>query len=136
MAKKVSILLTCDLHEGEEVGADQTIEFGFDGRRWELDLCPAHLDEFERFMVRLSGAGRELGRIRAGGSGSGSGGSSNGGARAGGRKRAPAASDQLSSEDRVRCRTWAKSQSEWRQLGDRGRLPPAAVEAWVAAGKP
>jgi hypothetical protein len=130
MAKKVSIVLTCDLHDNEEINAEQTVEFGFDGRRWELDLCRAHLDEFEGQMVRLSGAGREIGRIGAGG----------GGARAagggGGRKRAPAASDQLSTDERAACRAWARQQDQWKGLGDRGRLPTAAVEAWLGAGKP
>ena len=130
MAKKVSIVLTCDLHDNEEIGAEQTVEFGFDGRRWELDLCRAHLDEFEAKMVRLSDAGRELGRIGTGGGGARAGGAS------GGRRRAPAASDELSPEERATCRAWAKTQDEWKGLGDRGRLPTAAVEAWVAAGKP
>jgi hypothetical protein len=128
MAKKVSIVLTCDLHDNEEIGAEQTVEFGFDGRRWELDLCRAHLDEFEAQKVRLSGAGRELGRMGATGAG--------GGRASGGRKRAPAASDELSTEERAACRAWAKQQDQWKGLGDRGRLPTAAVEAWLAAGKP
>lgn len=129
MAKKVSIVLTCDLHDNEEIGADQTVEFGFDGRRWELDLCRAHLDEFEGQMVRLSGAGREIGRMGGPGSGGGR-------ASGGGRKRAPAASDELSTDERATCRAWAKQQDQWKGLGDRGRLPTAAVEAWLAAGKP
>ena len=126
MAKKVSIVLTCDLHDAQEVDADQTVEFGFDGRRWEIDLCRAHLDDFESFMVRLSDAGREVGRLTSAG----------GGARAGGRRRAPAASDELTSEERAACRAWAKQQPDWKSLGDRGRIPTAAVEAWIAAGKP
>lgn len=130
MAKKVSIVLTCDLHENGEVGAEQTVEFGFDGRRWELDLCRAHLDEFESQLVRLSGAAREIGRM-----GSAGGGRAGGGATSG-RKRAPAASDQLTTEERAACRAWAKQQDQWSGLGDRGRLPTAAVEAWLAAGKP
>lgn len=129
MAKKVSIVLTCDLHDNEEIGADQTVEFGFDGRRWELDLCRAHLDEFEGQMVRLSGAGREIGRMGGPGGGGGR-------ASGGGRKRAPAASDELSTDERATCRAWAKQQDQWKGLGDRGRLPTAAVEAWLAAGKP
>jgi hypothetical protein len=130
MAKKVSIVLTCDLHDNEEIGAEQTVEFGFDGRRWELDLCRAHLDEFESQMVRLSGVGREIGRMGA----SAGGGRASGGG--GGRKRAPAASDELSTEERATCRAWAKQQDQWKGVGDRGRLPTAAVEAWLAAGKP
>lgn len=128
MAKKVSIVLTCDLHESDQVGAAQTVTFGFAGRTWEVDLCPSHLDEFESFMVRLSGSARETGRQRAGA------------IRATGsdqqrRRRAPAASDVLSKDERERCRAWARSHG-FPDLGERGRIPTAVVEAWEAAGKP
>lgn len=131
MAKKVSIVLTCDLHEGDEVSAEQTVTFGFDGRTWEVDLCRAHLEEFEGFMVRLSGSARETGRQRAAAEVRSSGADGRGTTR----RRAPAASDVLTKSEREACRTWARGNG-FPNLGERGRVPTAAVEAWEAAGKP
>jgi hypothetical protein len=44
--RKVIVQVTCDIpHEGE-VEATETISFAFDGKEYEIDLCPKHAVEF------------------------------------------------------------------------------------------
>lgn len=63
MAQREEIVMIDDLDqtEGEEV---TTVEFGFDGRTFEIDLKPEHRDHLAEFMQRFIDAGRQTGGKR------------------------------------------------------------------------
>lgn len=68
MAKKVLYLTSCDQpHEGDEPVTDGviTVEFGYEGKTYETELCPEHVDEYHHWMsdyldhgARLKSGGR------------------------------------------------------------------------------
>jgi Zn-finger nucleic acid-binding protein len=37
---KISVMLVCDLHDGQQAGGAQTIRFGLDRQDYEIDACP------------------------------------------------------------------------------------------------
>jgi hypothetical protein len=49
-----------DLLAGREVTATQTVQVGFNGRTWELDLSDEHAGEITDFMAPLMTAGRKI----------------------------------------------------------------------------
>lgn len=113
VAQKVQYLLLCDLHDGNTAGVE-TLAFGLDGTSYELDLCKKHAkevrDTIDRYVssarkVRSSQRGRGRTRSRSNGSVAGA-----------------------STTD---IRTWAMDQGY--EVGERGRIPTAVVEAYKAA---
>jgi len=67
MAKKVLYLTSCDQpHEGDESVTDGviTIEFGYEGKTYETELCPEHVAEYHSWMQDYVHNGA---RVKAGG---------------------------------------------------------------------
>ncbi|HEY3941328.1 MAG TPA: Lsr2 family protein [Acidimicrobiales bacterium] len=112
MAKTVFVKLTDDL-DGSE--ADETVSFGLDGRSYEIDLATANAEKLrkalEPYIAKAARAGRaaraasrpEGGRVTA--------------------------FSQLSEDEKLRFRKWAKAPTA-------RRIADAKVEEWEAAGKP
>jgi Lsr2 len=53
MAKSVVVLASCDQpHEGDEKVTEGviTIQFGYQGKTYETELCPAHVEEYHAWM--------------------------------------------------------------------------------------
>jgi hypothetical protein len=53
MAQTTLVLTTCDQpHEGKEPVTEGviTVEFSFDGKIYETELCPEHVDEYRHWM--------------------------------------------------------------------------------------
>lgn len=55
MAQKVNIILVDDL-DGSE--AEETVEFGLDGSKYEIDLSTAHAKELREALTKYIDAGR------------------------------------------------------------------------------
>ena len=53
MARQVIERLLCDVHDGE-VDAVRTVEFGLNGKFYEVDLCKVHADELEGLVQEWS----------------------------------------------------------------------------------
>lgn len=125
MAKKMTLVMTCDLHEGDspdEYGEVEEISFALDGTAYEIDLCGEHAqqlrDAFSPFVAHAEKPGRQSsgagGRRAARGSSRGSG--SGGGAE----------------RDRVQAiREWARENGH--KVSERGRLSASVLQAYEAA---
>ena len=116
MAKTVIVKLTDDMDGGD---ADETIQFGLDGKSYEIDLSTANASELRQAFKPYIEKGR----------------SSRG---AGGRPRTrrpsgPPAEEslysKLSAEEKARFRAWAN-------MPTARRISDARVKSWRAAGKP
>jgi Lsr2 len=57
MARTVHVILTCDLHDGDE-RAIETVAFGYDGYSYTFELCEQHLAEFNQAMQHYVAAAR------------------------------------------------------------------------------
>jgi len=123
MAQKISVLLVCDLHDGEVEGVE-TVAFGLDGSSFEIDVCDEHAAQLRNAFAPYLGAARRAGRAAG-----------NPARRRPGRVvRAPGAgSGQVSAErQRVRdVRDWARRNGH--QVSERGRLSSAVMAAYEAA---
>ena len=122
MARTTKTIITCDLHEGDEVTDAAEVSFAFDGSAYEIDLCPDHRDEMEEAFSTYIGSAR-----RAKGAGSSS---------APRRSSRPAASSGRSSggsdrEEVQRIREWARENGH--TVSERGRLSSTVLEAYRAA---
>jgi Lsr2 len=109
MARKVRVLLLCDMHCGE-AEAQETISFAFGGSVFEIDLCASHAHDlrgvFETYMSRgrrVAEAGPSAHRVP-------------------GRKRG------------ADIRRWARERGI--QVGDHGRIPAKVMELYAAAHQP
>lgn len=119
MARRVHVTLESDL-SGEP--ADETVRFGVDGVDYEIDLTAAEAAALREAAARYVAAGRKAG------AGSGAAASPVAGLRTVTRgKRKQAA--RVSNTDAIR--QWAREQGI--DVGDRGRLPRAVVDAYTAA---
>jgi hypothetical protein len=126
MAKTTLVMLTCDLHR-DTAEAVATLRIDNGGRRFELDVCQAHLDE-------LTASGRSLSRRRRTKSAAAK-------KRAPARKRTARASKATrpasrarrthSSRDSAAVREWAKANGH--AIKDRGRIPASVLEAYAAS---
>jgi hypothetical protein len=106
-------VITCDLHGDGITPAEETVTFGLNNKRFEIDLCTAHLAEFTGALGRFIEAGaREL---------SGTGRTRGAGAAAGGPGR-------RSGPDLNEVREWARKQGL--QVSDRGRVAASVMEAF------
>lgn len=126
MAQKVQVIVTCDLHEDDTEGVE-TINFGFGGSEYELDMCAEHSeqvhDQLEELIAHARRAGAGRGRRRSTATRS----RSERGAKPAGDER-PA-----TDRDRVRAiREWARTHGH-PDVSSRGRIPRAIVEEYEEA---
>jgi hypothetical protein len=117
MAKRVTTITTCDLHDVEEVDAPETIAFGFGGSAYELDVCPEHASEVRARFKEFTAHGRHAGSAyRASSSGPD-------------RKRA-----RVRSSAPQLARAWAARQNPPIVVAPMGRVPAYVMAQYRAAG--
>lgn len=120
MAQRVQIILEDDIDGGV---ADKTIQFGWDGSGYEIDLSDKHAGEFEQTMRRWLENARRVSAAR----------------RSSGKRQPVAAASSTAPRVITRAdpaqlkaiRTWARSTGL--QISDRGRIAASVVEAFEAA---
>ena len=109
MAQIREIRLVDDL-DGEV--ADETVEFGVDGKNYEIDLSTANAKKLRDALAEFVAAARRAGGRRRGGG-------------------APAAAPRRPSIDREQnqaIREWARKRGM--KVSDRGRIPADVLEAY------
>ncbi len=117
MVQKTTVQLVDDIDGAE---AAETVSFGLDGTRYEIDLSAEHASGLREALSAYIVAAR-----RAEGSGGG---------RRGGGRRGGGGAGSASSGDRQRTaaiREWAREQGM--EVNPRGRIPSRVVEAYQAA---
>jgi hypothetical protein len=126
VAQKVQVIVTCDLHDDDSEGVE-TIQFGFDGHDYELDLCAEHAEQVHEQLQGLISHARRAGRSR------GTRKSAATRSRADGATKAAAPSPAPSDRERLKAiREWARANGH-PDLSSRGRIPQAVVEQYDAA---
>lgn len=109
MAQKVSIILTDDI-DGDE--ATQTIQFGFEGKSYEIDLNDSNAEKLRDSLAPFITAARKAG------------GSSRG--------RGSASSNRSTGKDKMaQIRQWAIENGH--NVNTRGRIRGDVIEAYEAA---
>ena len=108
MAQSVQIILEDDLEGGP---ADETVQFGLDGRQYEIDLSTANAEKLREALRPFAASGRRAqGKsARVTGSRSSSGGN----------------------PETAKIRAWAKENGH--QISDRGRIHQSIKDAYYAA---
>jgi hypothetical protein len=92
--------------------ADETVEFGVDGKNYEIDLSTANAKKLRDALAEFAAAARRAGGRRRGGG-------------------APAAAPRRPSIDREQnqaIREWARKRGM--KVSDRGRIPAEVLEAY------
>ena len=92
--------------------ADETVEFGVDGKNYEIDLSTANAKKLRDALAEFVGSARRAGGRRRGGG-------------------APAAAARRPSIDREQnqaIREWARKRGM--KVSDRGRIPAEVLEAY------
>lgn len=106
--------------------ADETVEFGIDGRTYEIDLSKENAGQLRAALADFVGAARRSGgRRRSGGAGSGP---PSAGARTASKGRAT-----IDREQNQAIRDWARKRGT--KVSDRGRIPAAVLEAYQSDRK-
>lgn len=108
MAKTTVVTITDDL-DGSK--AATTVQFGWKGNAYEIDLSRKNANALEKALAPYLDAARKARGSRT--------------ARRGRRAASPARSDQSA------VRAWAKENGY--EVAERGRIPAAVVDAFVAA---
>ncbi|WP_028921475.1 histone-like nucleoid-structuring protein Lsr2 [Pseudonocardia acaciae] len=109
MAQKVTVSLVDDL-SGDK--ADETVQFGLDGKNYEIDLSSGNAGKLrEALRSYVAAARRPGGRRRSGGAASG------------GARRTAVDRDQNQA-----IREWARKRGM--KVSDRGRIPADLLEAY------
>lgn len=122
MARTTKTIITCDLHEGDEVTEGVAeVPFSFDGTTYEIDLCADHREEMEEAFATYVGSARRAGR---GGTSS----PRRASRPASGSSRSGGGSDR---EEVQRIREWARENGH--TVSERGRLSSSVLEAYRAA---
>ena len=129
VAKTTVVWLTCDqckAEAGEDVEAEESVSFGYDGYNYALDLCAPHAENFHNTVQTMIGWSSERSRIAARRS----------------RRSAPSSASQpeapssrRSTPERERLRAireWARGNG-YPDLGDRGRIPRSIMAEYDAA---
>ena len=129
MAKTTVTWLTCDqckAEAGEDVEAEESVSFGYDGYNYALDLCAPHAENFHNTVQTMIGWSSGRSRIASRRS----------------RRAAPssashpeAAGSRRSTPERERLRAireWARGNG-YPDLGDRGRIPRSIMAEYDAA---
>jgi Lsr2 len=113
MAQKVTVSLIDDL-DGDQ--ADETVEFGLDGKNYEIDLSSGNANKLrDALQAYVAAARRPGGRRRSGGGGGGA---------AGAASRRPS----VDREQNQAIRDWARKRGM--KVSDRGRIPADVLEAY------
>lgn len=124
MAKKMKTWLTDDKEAsaGREVDADQTVLFSLDGKEYEIDLCSKNATKIRSDIGQWVEHARVVGRQRRGPA-----------SRAINARPRPegGTGDGMDTEQRKAAREWLRNNG-WPQLGDRGRIPADAMDAYHA----
>jgi hypothetical protein len=111
VAQKVTVSLIDDL-DGDR--ADETVEFGVDGKNYEIDLSSSNADKLrDALAAYVAAARRPGGRRRSGGS------------------NAAAVATRRPSVDREQnqaIRDWARKRGM--KVSDRGRIPADVLDAY------
>jgi hypothetical protein len=125
MARKETVVFTCDLHDAEMSDDVSTVSFGLDGAQYELDACEQHRSQLMEAFAPYVGAAR-----RAGGSG---GTGARRSSRSSTRSSASTSGGGGSSdrEEVQRMREWARENGH--KVSERGRLSSSVIEAYRAA---
>jgi hypothetical protein len=98
--------------DGEK--ADETVEFGIDGKSYEIDLSTSNASKLRDALASYVGAARRASGRRRGGGGSPSGGTN----------RRPS----IDREQNQAIRDWARKRGM--KVSDRGRIPAEVLEAY------
>ena len=108
MAQSVQIILEDDLEGGP---ADETVQFGLDGRQYEIDLSTANAEKLREALRPYAAAGRraQSKSTRTTGPSSSSGGN----------------------PETAKIRAWAKENGY--EVSDRGRIHQSVKDAYYAA---
>lgn len=118
MAKQTIVTVIDDLDETSE--ADETVDFGLDGREYEIDLTEEHASELRDALKRFVDAAR-----RAGGGGRGPkphGRGNRSGSGGGGSSEAP------NKDEAAAIRAWVRENGG--DIADRGRIPRKFLDAY------
>jgi hypothetical protein len=113
MAQIREVRLIDDL-DGE--AADETIEFGIDGKNYEIDLSKENASKLRDALASYVAAARRSGGRRSRGSSGGAGG--------GGGARRPS----IDREQNQAIRDWARKRGM--KVSDRGRIPAEVLDAY------
>jgi hypothetical protein len=111
VAQKVIVSLIDDL-DGDK--ADETVEFGVDGKSYEIDLSSSNADKLRDALASYVAAARRPGGRRRSG----------GGAAASAAARRPS----VDREQNQAIRDWARKRGM--KVSDRGRIPADVLEAY------
>ena len=112
MAQKVTVSLIDDL-DGDK--ADETVEFGLDGKNYEIDLSSSNADKLRDVLATYVAAARRPGGRR----------------RSGGGASSAAAASRKPSVDREQnqaIRDWARKRGM--KVSDRGRIPADVLDSY------
>jgi hypothetical protein len=130
VVKTTVTVLTCDqctAETGEDVEAEESVEFGYDGYSYTLDLCAPHTEDFHNTVqgiIALSSERSRSGRGRRSRRGASSGASPSDG---------DAARRPSTDRERLRAiREWARANG-YPDLGNRGRIRQSIVAEYEAA---
>ena len=115
MAQIREIRLVDDL-DGDT--ADETVEFGIDGKNYEIDLSKDNAGKLRDALADFVAAARRSGGRRRAGGGSGSGGAGTG----------PKGRASVDREQNQAIRDWARKRGM--KVSDRGRIPAEVLEAY------
>jgi Lsr2 len=111
VAQKVTVALIDDL-DGDQ--ADETVQFGLDGKNYEIDLSSKNADRLRDVLADyVSAARRPSGGRRA---------------RSGPAASAPSARPSVDREQNQAIRDWARKHGM--KVSDRGRIPADVLEAY------
>jgi hypothetical protein len=123
MSQQMTVRFVDDLDGSEASG---TVDFGLDGRRYEIDLSEANAMRLREALAPFVGAARAAGGRRSAGRGSG---------RGRGARQSVAALQSTSArstrEETAVIRQWARDHGH--QVSDRGRISKSIMEAYQAA---
>jgi hypothetical protein len=100
--------------------ADETVEFGIDGKSYEIDLSKENAGRLRDALADFVAAARRSGGRRRASSGSGSG--------SGGAGTAPKGRASIDREQNQAIRDWARKRGM--KVSDRGRIPAEVLEAY------
>ncbi len=120
MAQIREVRLVDDL-DGE--AADETVEFGVDGKNYEIDLSKENAGRLRDALADFVSAARRAGGRRRGGNNAGSSNNNGGGAGS-----APKGRTAIDREQNQAIRDWARKRGM--KVSDRGRIPAEVLEAY------
>jgi hypothetical protein len=105
--------------DGED--ADETVEFGIDGKNYEIDLSKENAGRLRETLADFVSAARRAGGRRRGGNAST-------GSPTGGAGSAPRGRTTIDREQNQAIRDWARKRGM--KVSDRGRIPAEVLEAY------